>query len=59
MDTIEIQWKEDQDGDLQEHDLRELRDKLSEHHSLLRQQGTLWRQKSRMQWIEGEGWSEH
>lgn len=36
VDILILQMREDQEGDLQESDLRELRYKLSSHHSLLR-----------------------
>ena len=41
-DIMELQLREDQDGGLHELEMGELHSKLSEHHSLLRQQETLW-----------------
>lgn len=52
VDIMELQYREDQEGSFQESDLRMLCHKLSVHHSLLRWQETLWRQKSRMQCIK-------
>lgn len=48
---VELWIMEDQERGLHKLDLRELHFKLSLYHSLLRQQETFWRQKSRVQWI--------
>ena len=54
MDIVELQRREDQDGGVHEPDMGELRSKLSKYHSLLRQQETLWRLKSKVQCIQEE-----
>ena len=51
-DIAKLQVREDQEGSLQKSMMGELRGRLSEHHSLLRQQEILWRQKFRVQWIQ-------
>ncbi|XP_038986473.1 uncharacterized protein LOC120111970 [Phoenix dactylifera] len=50
-----LQSQEAQRGGLSEEEMGELRSHLALHDSLLRQRDTLWRQKSRIQWIlEGD-----
>lgn len=50
-----LQTKEDQEGSLSDLDIASLRANLAMHHSLLQQQETFWRQRSRIQWIrEGD-----
>ncbi|XP_038988084.1 uncharacterized protein LOC120112574 [Phoenix dactylifera] len=50
-----LQVQEAQRGGLSEEQMGELRSHLALHDSLLRRQETLWRQKSRVQWIlEGD-----
>ena len=52
VDIMELQLREDQGGGLLEPELGMLHGKLSEHQSLLRQHEILWRQKSKVQWIQ-------
>ncbi|XP_038985517.1 uncharacterized protein LOC120111723 [Phoenix dactylifera] len=47
-----LQTQEAGEGGLAEEELGELRSLLAMHDSLLRQQEILWRQKSRVQWIQ-------
>lgn len=49
MNIANLHMIEDQKGGLRESNLKELHHKLSTHRSLLKQQETLWRQKSRIQ----------
>ncbi|XP_038977767.1 uncharacterized protein LOC120108255 [Phoenix dactylifera] len=49
---LDAQGREDRGEELTEADMADLRRSLASHHSLLRQQETFWRQKSRIQWVK-------
>ncbi|XP_038982901.1 uncharacterized protein LOC120110929 [Phoenix dactylifera] len=48
----DLQGREDRGGELEEGEMSDLRRYLASHHSLLHQQETMWRQKSRVQWVK-------
>ncbi|XP_038984384.1 uncharacterized protein LOC120111405 [Phoenix dactylifera] len=48
----DLQGREDREGELEEGEMADLRRYLASHHSLLHQQETIWRQKSRVQWVK-------